>query len=453
MKKQVLSVLAFLAILTLAACAPTMTTPLSTPAASPDAATAATPAASTAEPSPVAEKAVVGTATPDTRPAVSAPATDGSRPLADVPAVERNERFSGPAPTYIKPNAIYVATIVTDKGNIVAELYTDTPEGANNFVTLALNGFYDGLTFHRVEAGFVIQGGDPAGDGSGGPGYTIPAEINHGHPRGVLAWARTGDQVNPERRSSGSQFYITIGDASFLDGQYSVFGYVIEGMDVADQIAVGDRIVRVDISEATASLIPTPAPTATPTATPTPYAPTSQEGRPLADLSLEEREGLYNTAPELTLDTTKSYQATIETEKGKIIIDLDPKLAPATVNNFVLLANLGYYDGMPVAYVEPNVYMITGSPASQPSSDVGYILPIEETANASQVITGTVSLYPLADPNGQVAASGSQFFISFIAMEEAATPLNIFGQVTEGMDVVLQLATGDIIKTITINEK
>ena len=118
------------------------------------------------------------------RPIVPVPPADGSRPLADLTAVERNGRFSGPAPTYIKPAAFYVATITTDKGNIVAELYQDTPQSANNFVTLALNGFYDSLTFHRVEPGFVIQGGDPAGNGSGGPGYTIPAEIKHGHPRG-----------------------------------------------------------------------------------------------------------------------------------------------------------------------------------------------------------------------------------------------------------------------------
>jgi cyclophilin family peptidyl-prolyl cis-trans isomerase len=217
--------------------------------------------------------------TTDSRPIVPAPPADGSRPLADIAAAERNERFSGPAAAYVTPGTVYVATIVTDKGNIVAELYTDAPEGVNNFVTLALNGYYDGLTFHRVEPQFVIQGGDPAGDGSGGPGYTIPAEIKHGHPRGVLAWARTGDQVNPERRSSGSQFYITIGDASFLDGQYSVFGYVLEGMDVADQIAVGDKIVRVEISEAAASKLPTPTPT------PEPKAPTAAEGRPLAGLS------------------------------------------------------------------------------------------------------------------------------------------------------------------------
>ncbi len=148
----------------------------------------------------------------------------------------------------IDPEATYIATVVTSKGNIVAELYSDAPQSVNNFVTLAQYGFYDGLTFHRVEPGFVIQGGDPAGTGGGSPGYTIPAEINHTHPRGALAWARTGDEVNPERRSSGSQFYITLAPTPFLDGAYTVFGQVIEGMDVVDQIAVGDTIQRIDIT-------------------------------------------------------------------------------------------------------------------------------------------------------------------------------------------------------------
>lgn len=435
MNKRVLSTLALVAILLLAACAPTTTAP--TPA--PSVVAPATP-----EPPPTA---VAPSGATDGRPALPVPPTDGSRPLAAIPAAERNERFSGPAPTYIKLGVIYLATIVTDKGNIVAELYGDTPQGANNFVTLALNGFYDGLTFHRVEPQFVIQGGDPAGDGGGGPGYTIPAEINHGHPRGVLAWARTGDQVNPERRSSGSQFYITIGDASFLDGQYSVFGYVLEGMDVADQIAIGDQIVRVDISEVTVSMLPEPTPT------PEPKAPVPAEGRPLAAKSLEERDGVYNSAPALTLDMSKTYQATIETDKGDIVIDLDPVLAPLTVNNFVLLANLGYYDGMPIAYVEPEVYLITGSPANQPDSDVGYFIALEPTANASQVITGTVSLYPVPDFTGQIAASGSQFFISFMNFEDNATPLNTFGQVSSGMDIAEQLATGDIVRKITISVK
>jgi peptidyl-prolyl cis-trans isomerase B (cyclophilin B) len=179
---------------------------------------------------------------------VPAPPSDGSRPLAKLAPADRADRFTGPAEQWIKPETTYVATIVTAKGNIVAELYPDAPQSVNNFVTLAQDGFYDGLTFHRVEPGFVIQGGDPKGSGGGGPGYTVPAEINHTHPRGALAWARTSDEVNPQRRSSGSQFYVTLAPTPFLDGAYTVFGQVVEGMDVADKIAVGDKIERIDIS-------------------------------------------------------------------------------------------------------------------------------------------------------------------------------------------------------------
>lgn len=446
----VLTVLA-LAILLMAACAPATLPPTSEPVA----ATAAPSPAPTTAPAPeptVAEVATAAVATaapavPDTRPIVPAP-VEGKRPLADLTPAERTDRFSGPAAPVTDPKAIYVATIVTDKGNIVAELYQDAPEGVNNFVTLAQNGFYDGLTFHRVEPGFVIQGGDPAGDGSGGPGYTIPAEINHPHTKGALAWARTSDQVNPERNSSGSQFYVTLDKTPFLDGSYSVFGQVIQGMDVAEKIAVGDKIQKIEISQATASLMPTPEPT------PTPNPPVAAEGRPLAKLTLEERSGVYNAPPAMTIDATKSYQATLETDKGKIVMELDPKIAPTTVNNFVLLSNLGFYDGMPVAYVQEGSHLVSGSPAKRPDSDVGYTLALEPTASASQVVTGTVSMYPIQDPaTGDPLASGSQFFISFMQTPDGTVPLNVFGKVIEGMEIVTKLAVDDIIKTITITEK
>ncbi|MBI2339963.1 MAG: peptidylprolyl isomerase [Deltaproteobacteria bacterium] len=142
----------------------------------------------------------------------------------------------------------YEAVIKTGKGDITVELYPDkAPLSATNFIQLAKGGFYNGLTFHRVEPGFVIQGGDPAGNGSGGPGYTIPAEIGLPHKNGALAWARTGDQVNPQRRSSGSQFYITLQATPFLDGAYTVFGQTIAGMDVVSNIRRGDKINSIEI--------------------------------------------------------------------------------------------------------------------------------------------------------------------------------------------------------------
>jgi len=143
----------------------------------------------------------------------------------------------------------YVATIKTEKGDIVCELYAkDAPLSVTNFKYLADNDFYKGLAFHRVVPDFVIQGGDPEGTGAGGPGYTIPAEIKNLHTEGALAWARTGDQVNHERRSSGSQFYITYKPTSFLDDQYTVFGQTVKGMDVVNKIQQGDKIVDVIVN-------------------------------------------------------------------------------------------------------------------------------------------------------------------------------------------------------------
>jgi peptidyl-prolyl cis-trans isomerase B (cyclophilin B) len=174
---------------------------------------------------------------------------DEARPLADTTPEDRNGMFSHPPEMQIDPSAVYVATITTAKGDIVVELdAAAAPQTANNFVFLAEQGFYDGLTFHRVEPGFVIQGGDPTGTGSGGPGYTVPAEIELTHVEGAIAMARLSDQVNPSRASSGSQFYITLAPTPFLDGAYTAFGRVTEGMHTVTSISVGDVIEQITIS-------------------------------------------------------------------------------------------------------------------------------------------------------------------------------------------------------------
>jgi len=134
--------------------------------------------------------------------------------------------------------------ITTEKGDIVLELFPDeAPMHVASFIKLAKDGFYDGLTFHRVEPGFVIQGGDPDGDGTGGPGYRLPAEFNtKPHLRGTLAMARSSD---PD--SAGSQFYICLGDARFLDNQYTVFGHTVEGIETIDKIKKGDKMTKVAV--------------------------------------------------------------------------------------------------------------------------------------------------------------------------------------------------------------
>ena len=148
-------------------------------------------------------------------------------------------------------NTGHYAILDTDRGTIVIEFYPAVaPKTVENFETLTKKGFYNGLTFHRVVPGFVVQGGDPKGDGSGGPGYDLPAEISpvEKHLRGSVATARLGDAVNPDRKSSGSQFYICLAAQPSLDGQYTVFGGVVEGMDVVDKIQVGDHIKKVTLA-------------------------------------------------------------------------------------------------------------------------------------------------------------------------------------------------------------
>ncbi len=162
---------------------------------------------------------------------------------------QRSEMYkSAPAMT-IDTKKSYIATIKTAKGTIVAELYPkDAPQHVNNFVFLARDGFYDGLGFHRVVPGFVIQGGDPLGNGTGGPGYNIPPEIKARHSQGALAMARPSGpaQTTP---SSGSQFYITLTPQPGLDGEYTVFGQVVSGMEVVEKIAKGDVIQTITIEE------------------------------------------------------------------------------------------------------------------------------------------------------------------------------------------------------------
>jgi cyclophilin family peptidyl-prolyl cis-trans isomerase len=150
----------------------------------------------------------------------------------------------------------YTATIETEKGNLVLELFAkDVPRTVSNFVYLAMKGYYDGTTFHRVIPDFMVQGGDPTGTGSGGPTYTFANEITaHKHLAGSLSMANTG-----QPNSNGSQFFITYVPTPWLDGKHSVFGQLVEGMDVLKSITPrdpsknpqfeGDKITKVTIKE------------------------------------------------------------------------------------------------------------------------------------------------------------------------------------------------------------
>ena len=164
--------------------------------------------------------------------------------------------YSKPPEIVIDPKKKYVATFKLDKGDVVVELFAGkAPKTVNNFVFLAREGFYDGVTFHRVIKGFMAQGGDPTGSGMGGPGCKFADEF---HPdlkhnkAGILSMANAGPNTN------GSQFFITFGPTPHLDGRHSVFGQVIKGMDVLLSItprdpntarAPGDVIKTIEITE------------------------------------------------------------------------------------------------------------------------------------------------------------------------------------------------------------
>ncbi len=153
--------------------------------------------------------------------------------------------YSAPPPMVIDTSKQYTATIETEKGNLVLELFaSDVSVTVNNFVFLAREGFYDGTTFHRVIPDFMAQGGDPTGTGRGGPGYSFPDEFTqHAHVAGTLSMANAGPDTN------GSQFFITYTPQHGLDGKHSVFGQLIQGMDVLEKIKNGDVIKRIVIEE------------------------------------------------------------------------------------------------------------------------------------------------------------------------------------------------------------
>jgi peptidyl-prolyl cis-trans isomerase B (cyclophilin B) len=156
-------------------------------------------------------------------------------------------KWNSPPEMQIETNKTYTVTVDTNKGLIELELYAQhAPKTVNNFVFLAKEGFYDGVSFHRVIPDFMIQGGDPTGTGSGGPGYKFEDEVRENpltHERGVISMANAGPNTN------GSQFFITHSPQAHLNGKHTVFGKVVKGLDVVDEIRGGDTMQRVTILE------------------------------------------------------------------------------------------------------------------------------------------------------------------------------------------------------------
>jgi len=157
------------------------------------------------------------------------------------------KQWNRPPAMQIDPKKSYRAVVETDKGNIELELYPQhAPNTVNNFVFLAREGFYDGITFHRVIDNFMIQGGDPEGTGRGGPGYRFEDEVKGNplrHETGVISMANAGPNTN------GSQFFVTHSAQPHLDGRHTVFGKVIEGQAVVNAVEQGDLMVKIEVKE------------------------------------------------------------------------------------------------------------------------------------------------------------------------------------------------------------
>lgn len=416
-----------------------------------------------------ATTADVTTTTPLTTETTAAvPAVEVPRPetVADGAAsaletTARDSMYSAPPTMTLDLQKFYYATLKTQRGDIKVQLFADrAPITVNNFVFLAREGFYNDTTFHRVLEGFMAQAGDPTGTGSGGPGYQFEDEIvpNLTFDRpGLLAMANAGPGTN------GSQFFITFAPTDWLNGMHTIFGEVIEGQDVLNQITLrdpgqptdvaADKLYTVLIEESDESILPPAPPTPTPTVTPTPFAATSLDStaRPLATVAPAERANYFNTAPEMLIDTAKQYTATMKTSKGDLTIALFDDAAPVAVNNFVVLANLGFYDGLPINQVNPGELMVIGSPDSNPTSDAGYKI------EAEMGITGTLEAGAIAyvpfrgiTPNH----SSSQLLIALMPPPaEANAAFSFFGRVVGDGALLAQLTNQDTIVSVMIEEK
>ena len=182
---------------------------------------------------------------PEPAPTPEPTPTPEPAPAPEPTPTPKPRTYSAPPPMVIDTSKQYTAIIETEKGNLVLELFAgDVPITVNNFVFLAGEGFYDGTTFHRVIPDFMAQGGDPTGTGRGGPGNSFEDEFTeHTHIAGTLSMANAGPNTN------GSQFFITYTPQHGLDGKHSVFGQLIEGMEVLEKLTNGDVIRRIVIEE------------------------------------------------------------------------------------------------------------------------------------------------------------------------------------------------------------
>lgn len=298
---------------------------------------------------------------------------------------------------------VYVEISIKEYGKLRLELYPDiAPVTVKNFIGLADAGFYNGLIFHRVIEDFMIQGGDPDGNGTGGSDETIYGEFSSNgvanslkHTRGVISMARS-----QENNSASSQFFICHKDASHLDGSYAAFGRVTAGMAVVDAVA---------------------------------QATTNSSDKPLKDVVIEYVKRV--DSPEIA---SVKAEMKIEGYEGVISLELYPDLAPQTVNAFTSLAKSGYYDGLTFRKIMKDTYLQGGK------GDTDKVVFGEFSANGVEnTLTHERGVISMA--RGKDVNSGKdQFFICLAEMKSSDGSRAAFGRVTAGLEILDKVSAVEV---------
>jgi len=379
------------------------------------------------------------TATPQPTPFAPDPAATDHF-MSDMDAAERVGYWNTAPESTLDSNTIYLATFKTDVGEIKVELRPDlAPQNVANFVALANAGYYDGTRFYQVIQDLVAVGGDPLNDGSGSPGYTMPAEM-HSDVFNAAGWLGSAQQGG----QGGGQIFFTLAEASWLADRFTPLGEIVDGLDVLKQFVIADAtaptaepgtlLQSVEISSSDKSLLPEPTPT------PTPFPPMlPPEGqRPLDDVEPAARNGIYNAPPPMQIDTTQDYVAILRTAVGDITVDLYEKQTPITVNNFVVLALNGFYDNTTFHRVIADFMVQGGDPTGTGTGGPGYEF-------ADEIVNELRFDKPgkLAMANRGFDTNGSQFFITLGDAPWLNDRHAIFGEVIEGMDVVTAIQLRD----------
>lgn len=376
--------------------------------------------------------------------------------------------FDAPPAAALDPTQDYVAVFELESGTVRIQLFDDiAPIHANNLVFLIEEGFYDGLTFHRVLEGEVAQTGDPSATNNGDAGYILPDE---GVPsldepltlgdEGLIAMART--RVG----ASSSQFFITLSPQEQLDSLGFVpFGRVIEGLELVRALTprnplatplpeAGDRILSASIETLPAGSVELELPTLSAAA-----AARAAADDDAAAVAAEQAEALpepptpvenvavekptWSAPPEITIDMSLDYTAVLELETGTVRIDLFEEAAPIHANNFVFLAEQGFYDGLTFHRVIPGFVAQGGDPTATGTGGSGYNLPDEEVGDNAETLTnGAAGIIAMA--RGPLGASGSQFYITYSPQGGLdAQGFTAFGRIVDGMAAIDALPPRD----------